>query len=254
MANHVTNKLTISGPQELLQQFARQVKGVDADGEESEFSLHMAVPQPEVITRTEDGPTASLGLWLVDEELHKKLFLDDPMDRIPQDVLKTIEENMPARFSRYARCACASREEAKAWAEANQPELLELGEAMAEAYREYGYHDWYKWRIAKWGTQWETYRVTREDQSSDTHLLYFFDTAWSPPSPAIATLAEKFPALTLEHKFFDELSNFWGSDLYREGKLAVSREDLDEDRIPLCIELFGHDPTEDVEAEKPAQA
>lgn len=242
MPNHVTSKLKISGPQEHLRQFADQVKGAAVGGENSLFTLHRVIPQPEILSRVEDSSSASFGLWLVDEELHKKLILDDPINQRINETLKLPDRGMAERFSQYVRNTCGSREEAQAWATANRPELFTLGKIMAEAYRSCGYHSWYGWRIANWGTKWDTYNVTLE--SDPGQLIYMFDTAWSPPYQVIEALAEKFPALILEHKYFDELSNFWGIHLYRDGKLAENRENLEENHADLCYELFGYDPNE----------
>jgi hypothetical protein len=49
----------------------------------------------------------------------------------------------------------------------------------------YGYKDWYDWCVDNWGTKWNSYDVSINEDSIG------FNTAWSPPTPVIIELAEK---------------------------------------------------------------
>lgn len=86
----------------------------------------------------------------------------------------------------------SSREEMIAWAEKNAPEMLTLGRQLIENVDKYGYPTWYEWSIANWGTKWDTYDVVwRSMKTSSGKVRVDFNTAWSPPLPAIKALCEK---------------------------------------------------------------
>jgi hypothetical protein len=72
-----------------------------------------------------------------------------------------------------------------------------LSTADRERCAEQGIPNWYDWQCEHWGTKWNAYEASIEDESWD-RLLICFDTAWSPPEPVIAALRgkleEMFPA------------------------------------------------------------
>jgi hypothetical protein len=49
----------------------------------------------------------------------------------------------------------------------------------------YGFKDWYDWCVSNWGTKWNSYSNTVNDDCVS------FETAWAPPLPVIIELAEK---------------------------------------------------------------
>ena len=60
------------------------------------------------------------------------------------------------------------------------------------------------WRAASvWGTKWNAYGVTIDDQPDGGARIRFF-TAGAPPRPVIETLAEKFPSLGFDLTYSDE--------------------------------------------------
>jgi hypothetical protein len=54
-----------------------------------------------------------------------------------------------------------------------------------ENLKRYGFKNWYDWCVANWGTKWNSYDFQVQDS------CVTFSTAWSPPEPVIAKLAEK---------------------------------------------------------------
>lgn len=60
---------------------------------------------------------------------------------------------------------------------------------------------WYDWRVAHWGTKWNSYGYEYSEESDDT---IWFDTAWSAPHPVIEKLSEMFPEVGIEHCWADE--------------------------------------------------
>ena len=61
---------------------------------------------------------------------------------------------------------------------------------------------WYDWRVNHWGTKWDAYDLTVEDEDED-QLEFKFNTAWSPPEPICAAIREDYPDLSVSW-FYDE--------------------------------------------------
>ena len=56
--------------------------------------------------------------------------------------------------------------------------------------------NWYDWAIENWGTKWDANDVQSVD-TDKTIVVYYFDTAWSPPEPICVALRTKFPHLII---------------------------------------------------------
>lgn len=77
--------------------------------------------------------------------------------------------------------------------------------------------DWYNWNVRNWGTKWdvsvsddEEYPETEMYQEGEDVLGYKFNTAWSPPIPAIAHLSTLYPNLTFTLSYEEETG--WGGE------------------------------------------
>lgn len=83
-------------------------------------------------------------------------------------------------------------------------ELLDAstGEEKANNQKRFGYPTWYEFRIAMWGTKWDT--MDAKVRTFDKDLLaYEFDTANNSPATAIVALSKDYPTL-----LFDLFSDF----------------------------------------------
>jgi Ferredoxin-like domain in Api92-like protein len=76
----------------------------------------------------------------------------------------------------------------------------------------YGADNWYDWCVHNWGTKWGAYDV---DQLTDERLT--FDTAWSPPVPAIQHISRLFPRSEFILAFAEGGSAFYGKATFRNG-------------------------------------
>jgi hypothetical protein len=91
---------------------------------------------------------------------------------------------------------------------------------------------WYNWNVANWGTKWNCGEVWH-DRTDDSNIVevgrtsYGFDTAWAPASPVIAALAEKFPSLSITHRYCEGGMGYAGQAVYLNGK-EVSRDEYDD--------------------------
>jgi hypothetical protein len=78
-------------------------------------------------------------------------------------------------------------------------------------------NNWYDWNVTNWGTKWDV-AVRDNDKYPDTELMeetenslaYRFNTAWSPPMPAIAKLSEQYPTLVFTLSYEEETG--WGGE------------------------------------------
>lgn len=136
-----------------------------------------------------------------DKETLKNLkeFVGRPIKRIIEG---TVEENTEPVFSLYNIVAPTKDSSPLAGLSASS-----------------GDEDWYHNQINTWGTKWDVYGNMFFTESEGS-LSYSFDSAWSPPEKAIARLAEIFPTLCIEHKYYEPGCDFWGIVTYQKGELV----------------------------------
>jgi hypothetical protein len=128
-----------------------------------------------------------------------------------------------------------------------QPDhTLPIAEAM-----QFKTNDWYSFNVREWGTKWdvavssdEKYPDTNMEDTvnGDNHVVHYnFNTAWSPPFPAIAKLSAQYPTLLFTHSYEEETG--WGGEceFLRGEKISESeygwmcREcEHTEDETPYC--------------------
>ncbi len=76
---------------------------------------------------------------------------------------------------------------------------------------------WYDWNVRNWGTKWDV-GVGDEDKYPETELMhddetviaYRFNTAWSPPLPAIEALSSQYPNVEFNLSYEEETG--WGGE------------------------------------------
>lgn len=78
-------------------------------------------------------------------------------------------------------------------------------------------NSWYDWNVRNWGTKWdvairhgEEYPETELMEEDETSLSYRFNTAWSPPLPAIEKLSQQYPDLEFNLSYEEEQG--WGGE------------------------------------------
>jgi len=77
--------------------------------------------------------------------------------------------------------------------------------------------NWYDWNVRNWGTKWdvavrdgEDYPETELMEEDETSLAYRFNTAWSPPLPAIEALSAQYPDVEFNLSYEEETG--WGGE------------------------------------------
>lgn len=94
------------------------------------------------------------------------------------------------------------------------PENIYRGAVGKEEEALYGKNNWYDWSIENWGTKWNSVDAELREN------CFVFDTAWSPCSPVISTLAEMFPEARFEY-WYEELGmRFCGREVYEGGNIV----------------------------------
>ena len=90
--------------------------------------------------------------------------------------------------------------------------------------------NWYEWNNTYWGTKWD---VTDAEMTvhGDDHIQYVFQTAWSPPVPALLALSAQHPNLTIQLEWEEE-QGFGGTLEFRDDAYVI----LDEYDIPSSHE------------------
>lgn len=82
--------------------------------------------------------------------------------------------------------------------------------------------NWYQWNCANWGCKWDASEASLND-SSETHLSYSFNTAWSFADGAFKAMVKAFPELTFE--FHSEEEQGWGAiHTGSKGKLKLKEQ------------------------------
>lgn len=90
---------------------------------------------------------------------------------------------------------------------------------LSEALSFKGNH-WYDFNVREWGTKWdvavssdETYPDTNmeDTENGENHVVHYnFNTAWSPPMPAISKLSAQYPNLLFTLSYEEETG--WGGE------------------------------------------
>jgi hypothetical protein len=82
-------------------------------------------------------------------------------------------------------------------------------------------NDWYSFNVREWGTKWDV-AVSENKEYADTYIegptengenlvvYYNFNTAWSPPMPAISKLSAQYPSLLFTMSYEEETG--WGGE------------------------------------------
>ena len=124
------------------------------------------------------------------------------------------------------------------------PDNIYRGDLGKEEKEKYGKNNWYDWSIDHWGTKWNAY-----DQCRDGNIIYF-STAWSIPHGIYEKLAE----ICDEHGV--SFSGSWCSEDWSadsgtfdaiDGAFYPCCDDIREEHIERCKELWNYDPTDEEE-------
>lgn len=222
MPNHTTNLLTIVG-QKHIQGLLRP------------------------FLSSEDKTKNVNGLVLIsenDEELQNSIFLDlNKIVPMPKEILET------EKFSELEFLMTKHTASERKKIDAKQKRLANKCKKL------YGVTGWYDWCVKYWGTKWNTYETRWGGVDKDDNEQLFFQTAWSPPEPALQQLSVKLDKI-VRVSYMDEGYGFFGTyHFYPDGSCDDETYNEHKD-VPdeLCEELgiqtYEEDKEEQEEAER----
>jgi hypothetical protein len=100
----------------------------------------------------------------------------------------------------------------------------------------HGTADWYAWTSTHWGTKWGAYECTIDYDAKSIH----FNSAWSPPLPAIETISAMFPHARFTIAYAEGGSCYYGTAVFDAGH-CVAREESEDFWKPDMLDDEGAD-------------
>lgn len=223
MPNHVQNKLIVSAQSEVeLTNFLQSIRC--KDDEERVIDFNTIIPMPQDLRDTECSSRVS-------NAIEYFLYKENRTDKIQKFNNCTININFMKSLD--------SKEENE------RNEIYNLGKKYVELYEKYGYHNWYDWSLAHWGTKWNAYDTYIEVEGN-TYASICFTTAWSDVTELMEKLAKQNPNIDFEYKCASEDVGTCCVNAYTsvevEGELCVDYLDNDsEEAIQMYCECWGYD-------------
>ena len=180
MPNHVTNILTITGPEELVAKIKSEISGSYDDGEQMYIDFNKIIPRPDSLNIT-SGSSTSNGIAILKYRAGDPTAINGIMGyqwatefATPEDLINYMLEKGSAN--------------------------LEEAQKALDNIRDYGHQDWYSWSTSNWGTKWNAYSQNSDEGSNEIS----FETAWSTPYPVIEALSRKYPEAVISMRYADE--------------------------------------------------
>ena len=200
MPNHCYNNLNVSGDRAELERFISAITVTNPKDGEAKFCLSQLMPMPEVLEGT-TSPTPS------SPEPH------------PNWAISLAEGKMTQEWHDELV--------------AGQREKYEKGQ---KAYAETGYHNWYDWAHANWGTKWGDYEndlsngtITPEHDSIDLN----YSTAWCPFSEGFfAHASQLFPTLSFRVEYEEQGMGFLGVMTAKNGEVQDFYDEINTSDLP----------------------
>lgn len=222
MPNHITTVAVVTGPVEKVDAFrVLHIRPRD-DGKGDIFDFRTIIPVPACVEGTESGTKADEGFFALTGMTQTKFA------RFDGSATRFFEAR---RREGFEVSALTGPEHLREWLAKHHPDVLAAGEKTLACFRETGCMSWYEWNIEHWGTKWEAY-----DYEMRSHMpgefIFKFETAWDPPRPILAKLAEMWPELRIETKSVDEGGGAWTS----VGGVVQDAEETRE----MHLAVYGH--------------
>jgi hypothetical protein len=197
MPNHVTNILTISGPEE----------------EVTKFRVKVSTENPDLIKLYMDRANLTIKRY---EETEDKTTLGF-------DAKSDYERAQGVVGGRAIVYNCFTFEgtipmplELEGTVEgSNTPDWQD--KITGDLFNKYGACTWYQFNTKAWGTKWDAYDVQEVKKNDDGSFTYTFDTAWCPPGFWLETTAKMFPTLTF--------NDAWRSEGGESGVITLCEEE-----------------------------
>jgi hypothetical protein len=240
MPNWCSNRITVYGSQEELEEFMAKVGHPDKGGKGLDFEK--IIPMPESL-KIESGSYSDLALsYYLYVNSGDKRYIENVSnyDWVKEKNFTTNDEVMDFIISKYAGGK-------------TKEELLADGEKINLNMFLYGAKSWYEWSKKEWGTKWNV--CDTDWEVFDDHIDMFFSTAWSPPIPIYGKLGEMFPNLSFNAQYAEGGCCFVGEVTKPVGEIDVELNPLEwesEEGREIATDLgqYWEDEEEDIEEEE----
>lgn len=123
-----------------------------------------------------------------------------------------------------------------------EQDIINYGKQAVENVLQYGYQDWYNWRIHNWNTKWDACNTNYYPEEDETTI--YFQTAWADVRNLIKELSRQYPKNTFEYNFAEEQMGYYcGFAHYKNGKVLQQREfeDYSKEAYEHSFALWGED-------------
>lgn len=221
MPNHVTNKLRFENiGDDLWVHICKVLQGDDPERSYGSVDFNVLIPMPEELN-IESGSRGENGYRAYKEFLRESAGL-------------TAEQASALERQRIGEIAADP--DRTSW---------ELGKKYYENEQKYGFTTWYGWCNAHWGTKWNAYDCTHNNTAHEFEFL----TAWCSPEPVIKKISERFPDITIVHRWADEDVGYnVGEREYLAGKVTLDDyiTEGSTEAYELAADILGLDLYEDL--------
>lgn len=208
MPNHVSQRMTLAGPTDVINHFRRQhfTNGTEADCLKQIESLKKTIAEDE-------------GLWRKGQAGESIAEVDkwryDWLVRIGGPEKYSLFENLEFETSRLLRIRNNELGDNFSLASfAPEPPFIFDGGLSLEQENK-SHRNWYAHNTTKFGTKWDAYSCDIQQEVEDigdgkSKLVFYYETAWSTPDPVLDLIAQGYPDLKIVVEYLDEGWNFWG--------------------------------------------
>jgi len=143
------------------------------------------------------------------------------------------------------------------WRRVEQPDGSEVSVAISaeelQGYLDqYGATNWYDWQVNNWGTKWDV-DANVDENVEDGEAVITFDSAWSPPTAFMDSLAQMFSSLRFVLDYAEPGVCFGGRRVYEGGQCVEFTETSDNASTrhisPWHDEVLGFDDEEEQDSD-----
>ena len=241
MPNHIQSNLKFICDEERLREILEAIKYESSDESEDigygTIDFQKIMPMPEDLD-IESGSLTNrcVELYLTSINPDASYFGTDKME-------KSEFENLVSRLKvgdvqRYNYSLSPSELDERLKYSKNTEENIKYGKQVVNNILNYGVPTWYEWRIANWGTKWNSYSNFYEGGS-----ILNFQTAWNAPKPVLLKLSEMYPDVTMELEYADEdIGSNCGRAVFCEGELQeMYYPETRKEAIEFACSVWGYD-------------
>lgn len=198
MPNHVKNIIKLTGAQNEIDYIVNLItKTKEVDGEmQKVVDFNSLIPMPETLNVVSGGcADECLSIYLkdvfdtktVDVKNEHLITIRDYNDKQVWNYQKVDLSKIPSSEELYGKIQILVD---KYGSDKKNPfeddpvfekheDVINYGKQIYENIRDYGYKDWYGWRVEHWSTKWNSYNNDQDMMPNCTKLK--FETAWNIP-------------------------------------------------------------------------